>query len=339
MGRYKKLTTLFTLAVMVMGLSIAASAQGRSNRNNRNNRGNNTGYYGNTNLNSTIRNLKNNANQFENVLDRALDQSRYNETRREDQLNNLADRFKDATERLDRAYDNGRDMRRSADEANQVLRIGQQLGTALRSSRANRNRSIQTYWRNIQSDLRILARAYNSNYNNGRNNRNRGNNGNNRNNGHHGRNDDHYGRDDDRTGRNNGRYNQNLRATIVNLKNKSSRFEDRVDREKNNSRYGNNNGLESAVNRFNDAVKNLEDEYDNRRDYNDSVDEVRRVLSYGEQVDREISQSGVSQSLRSEWNSIEQDLRTLANGYNISYNGRNNNRGYGIGDILRKLPF
>ncbi len=53
-------------------------------------------------------------------------------------------------------------MRRSADEANQVLRIGQQLGTALRSSRANRNRSIQTYWRNIQSDLNVIARAYNN---------------------------------------------------------------------------------------------------------------------------------------------------------------------------------
>lgn len=333
MSRYKKLTTLFTLAVMVMGLTIAASAQwnnGRNNRNNRNNRGNNTGYYGNTNLNSTIRNLRSNAERFENVIDRELDRSRYDGTRREDQLNNLADKFRDAVVRLDGAYDNGRDMRQSADEANQVLRIGQQLSSALRGSRANRDRSIQTYWRSIQSDLRLIQRAYGNNYNNGTYRRNDD---------RYGRNDDRYGRNDDRYGRNNGRYNQNLRATIVNLRNKSRRFEDRVDRERDN-RYGsNNNGLESAVNRFDDAVKKLEDEYNNQRDYNDSVDEVRRVLSYGEQVDREVSSSG-NRNLQGEWNSIEQDLRTLANAYNIAYNGRNgNSRGIGIGDILRNLPF
>ncbi|MGI8543200.1 MAG: hypothetical protein ACR2MD_06925, partial [Aridibacter sp.] len=163
MGRYKKLISLITLAVMVMGLTIVVSAQGRSNRNRGKNK--NKGHYGNTNLNSTIKNLKNNANRFEDVLDRELDRSRYDGTRREDQLNNLARRFKDATDKLDREYDGGRDMRRSSDEARRVLALGQQLGSALRGSRANRNRSIQTYWRNIQSDLRIIARAFNSGYN------------------------------------------------------------------------------------------------------------------------------------------------------------------------------
>ena len=90
--------------------------------------------------------------------------------------------------------------------------------------------------------------------------------------------------------------------------------------------------------RFNNAVKDLEDEYDNNRDYNDSYDEVRRVLSLGEQLDREVSRSGVNRSLRNEWNSIEQDLRTLARAYNLSYNG-NNNRNTRISDIFRNFPF
>lgn len=332
MGRYKNLLTIFTLAVMVMGLSIVASAQWRNDRNNRN-----TGYYGNTNLNSTIKNLKNNSKRFEKVLDRELDRSRYDGTRREDALNGLADRFKDAVRDLDDEYDNSRDYNRSRDEVRQVLSTGQQLGNALQRSRAIRNSSVQSYWRNIQNDLNIIARSYNVRNNDRYGNDNRNNRGNNRgNNGNNGR----WGRNDNRNGRNNGN-SRNLRATIVNLKNKSSRFEDRVDRERNNSRYGrNNNGLESAVNRFNDAVKDLEDEYDNNRDYNDSFDEVRRVLSYGEQVDREISQGRVDRNLQSEWNSIEQDLRVLAQSFNIGYNGRNgNSRGYGIGDIIRNFPF
>ncbi len=333
MGRYKKLITFITLSIMLMGLSIVASAQWRDNRNNRNNRGNNTGYYGNTNLNSTIKSLKNNSKRFEKVLDRELDRSRYDGTRREDALNNLAERFKEAVKNLDDEYDNSRDYNRSRDEVSRVLSTGQQLGNALRSSRAFRNTSVQSHWRNIQNDLDIIARSYNvrnnENYGN-----NRGNNRNNRNNGRYGGNNRNSG--------NNGNYNQNLRATIVNLRNKSRRFEERVDRENNNNRYGrnNSNNLEELTNRFNDAVKNLEDEYDNRRDYNDSINEVRQVLNYGEQLDREISRSGLDRNLRQDWNSIEQDLRTLANAYNISYNGRNNNnRGYGIGDIIRNFPF
>lgn len=159
MGRYRKLISIVTLAVMFMGLTIVVSAQ---RRNNRNNRGTNTVYYGNRNLNSTIKNLKNNADRFEDVLDRELDRSRYDGTRREDNLNGLADRFKEAAERLDDEYDDGKDMNRSSDEARRVLSIGQQLGNALRQSRANRSSAVQSYWRNIQSDLRIIARAYNT---------------------------------------------------------------------------------------------------------------------------------------------------------------------------------
>lgn len=334
MGRYKKLVTFITLAVMVMGLSIVASAQGR---NNRNNRGNNNGYYGNTNLNSTIRNLRDHADRFQDVLDRELDQSRYDGTQREDRLNDLAKNFKEAAHRLDDEYDNARDHNQSRDEVSHLLSTGHHLGNALRQSRAARNSNIQTYWRSIESDLSIIARAYNIGYNSGYGNGNYGGNnpyGN-------GRNDPYGNNRNDRNNGNNGRYNQNLRATIVNLRNKSRNFENLIDRETSNNRYGrrNNNNLEQLTNRFNNAVKKLEDEYDNRRDYNDSINEARQVLNYGEQVDREISNSGLDRNLRRDWNSIEQDLRTLANAFNISYNGRNNNRGYGVGDIIRNFPF
>ena len=110
MGRYKKLISIVTLSVMVLGLSIVASAQRR-------NGGGNNDYYGNNyNLNSTIRNLKNNSKRFEDILDRELDRSRYDGSRREDNLNELAERFKKAADKLDDEYDNSRDYNRSSDE-------------------------------------------------------------------------------------------------------------------------------------------------------------------------------------------------------------------------------
>ena len=79
MGRYKKLMSFVILGVMILGLSIVASAQWRNDRRN-------TGYYGNTNLNYTIRNLNSNARTFEKVLDRELDRSRYDGSRFEERL-------------------------------------------------------------------------------------------------------------------------------------------------------------------------------------------------------------------------------------------------------------
>lgn len=320
MSRYTKIISITAMFLMVLGLTVVASAQGR------NRRGNNDDYYGNgrytANLDSAVRNLKNNARNFENVLDRELDNSRYNESDREDNLNDLAERFKRSAQDLDNEYDGYRDMNKSSDEARQVVNYGSQLDRALNRSRlANSSSNLQNSWNSIENDLATIARAYNINYNGqyGRNGRYGNNDRNNRNN-----RDDRYGR------------NTNLRSTIVNLRNKSRRFEERVD-DYDNDRYRNGN-LESLANRFDKAVKDLEDEYDNGRDYNDSDDEVRNVLSLGEQLDREVSRNGVDRNLRNDWNSIEQDLRTLANAYNISYNG-NSGRGTKIGDIIRNFPF
>lgn len=180
MDRFKKLVALFAFSLMVLALPSIASAQWRDNddynRNNgRNNR--NNGY--DRNLQGTIKSLKNLSEQFERQLDRGLDNSRIDGTRREDVLNDLAERFKDAADDLDDAYDNRRDYNRSADEARRVLNIGSQIDRAI--SRGRNVRNIQTSWRNIQRHLQVLARAYNQSYDS-RDNNNNGNRRGNRNN-------------------------------------------------------------------------------------------------------------------------------------------------------------
>ena len=164
MNRFKSLVAVFAFALLVLSLPVIASAQWRDN--NRNNR--NDDYYGNNrsnrNLNATIKNLKNRSRQFERRIDRELDRSRADGTRREDRINTLASDFTKATERLDREYDNRRDYRKSQNEAQRVLQLGSQLDRALSRGRLNNN--IQSDWNRIRQDLRILSNAYGGNYNN-----------------------------------------------------------------------------------------------------------------------------------------------------------------------------
>lgn len=151
-------------------------------------------------------------------------------------------------------------------------------------------------------------------------------------------------RDDDYNrggyGRNNGRYNQ-LDGVIRNLENRAKRFEDQMDRQDNGNYggYGRNNrrndNLEELSDRFVNAAKRLDNEYDDRGDFNRSRDEAQRVLDIGSQISRVLSRSrGSDNYLYNEWNGIENDLRIIANAYNLRYDGgynRNNRNSRGSG--------
>lgn len=160
MNRYKSLVAVFVFALLVLSLPVIASAQWRDNRRN-------DDYYGNSrynrNLNATVRNLRNRSKQFERRLDRELDRSRIDGTRREDRLNAMASDFAKAADRLDREYDNRRDYRRSRDEANRVLQLGSQLDRALSRGRLSYN--VQRDWSRIRQDLRIISSAFGGYYN------------------------------------------------------------------------------------------------------------------------------------------------------------------------------
>ena len=126
--------------------------------------------------------------------------------------------------------------------------------------------------------------------------------------------------------RNNG-YNRNLQSTVRNLKNRSNQFERRLDRELDRSRYDERN-REDRINQiaenFANAAEALDKAYDNSRDYNNSQDEVHRVLQLGNQLNRVLSRARINGNLQNEWNRIQQDLNILANAYNYNNNNRNN---------------
>lgn len=195
MNRIKNLITVFAFSLLVLALPLVASAQWRNDRNN-----GGWGGYGNNNgnLNSTIRNLKNRARSFASRIDRELDRSRYDDSRREDRLNDLAREFRGATDDLDDEYDNRSDYNDSYDEVRRVVQLGNQIDRALNNTRLSYN--IQNEWNQIRQDLRVLENAYNNRNNN--NNRNRRNDRNDRDDDWNNRN-----RRNDRNNRNNGRRN------------------------------------------------------------------------------------------------------------------------------------
>ncbi|NNE67244.1 MAG: hypothetical protein HKN33_11820 [Pyrinomonadaceae bacterium] len=336
MGRFNKLITFFAFSAMMLGLAVVASAQYRD----RGRYGNgNGGYYGNRNISSTVKSLRNSARRFEDTLDRELDRSRLDGSQREDYLNNLAKKFKNAAEDLDDEYEGYRSQRSASDEARRVLNTAAQLDNALRSSRiGRRNYTLRNSWTSIENQLRVIAREFNYRYNGtygqngGRNDRY---NRNDRRNDRWGRNDrrnDRWGRNDRNNRNRNTRYG-NISQTVSNLKYKAKSFEDRLDQDRYDNNYGSN--LEGLSDRFKNAVDDL---YDDLNDRDGGYDEARKVLNIGSQLDREISRTRVGRGVKNDWRSIERDLQTIARAYNLSYNG-NNRRGIGLGDIFRNFPF
>ncbi len=149
-------------------------------------------YYGNgrynRNLRATIQNLKNRARNFESATNRAEDRrddrddDRWGNNRNGNwggwgnnrnggyrggnygRLEDLADDFRKATDRLEDAYGNGRNLNGSRDEARRVLDIGNQIENELRNLRGGRN--LDRQWSQIRYDLNAINDVYGGYYNN-----------------------------------------------------------------------------------------------------------------------------------------------------------------------------
>ena len=192
MTRFTKLASIFALAIMVLALPSFTSAQWRDRdrdddyygRNGRNDDYYGNGRYNGRNIRGTIESLKNRARNFErqtDQMDKRNDRWGGRNNNRYGTLEDLADRFAKATDRLADAYGRGRNMNNSRDEARRVLDIGSQIENVMyggyggygnsRGNRGNRNGNGQ--WNQISRDLQIIANAYGLNsYNNGGRNRN-----------------------------------------------------------------------------------------------------------------------------------------------------------------------
>ncbi len=113
----------------------------------------------------SVRRLENASDRLQRDLDRALDHSRVDGTRREDRINQLARDFHRATENLKDRFGDGRDLYRSEGEARRVFELASQIGRIIQRTARYDNR-VASDWSQVQQELNIIGDAYGSRYNN-----------------------------------------------------------------------------------------------------------------------------------------------------------------------------
>ena len=191
-NRPRLIQTLIAAALMAIFLPLIASAQGtydpwgrnrdRDYRRNRDYDNDNYGRrgYGNRNLREVARRLDDRSGDFQRHLDSSLDRSRYDDTRREDNINELARQFRNAASRFRDRVD---DRDGGSNEARQLLQVGSRMDNLMARLRVDGR--TQSDWSRIRQDLRIVSDAYGYGYGGGYG-------------GGYGRDDDYYGNDNDR---------------------------------------------------------------------------------------------------------------------------------------------
>lgn len=158
--------SIFAAAILALALPVLAVAQGGYGYpdygQNRDNRNGNYGRYDERYLRDSIHRLDRLAKDFQRTLDRELDRSHEDGTRHEDRLNNEARDFRNAVSRLKSSFGNGRDLNRSRDEAQRVLREADRTEQVARHH--FRNRRLASDWGQIRRELQIIANAFGSGY-------------------------------------------------------------------------------------------------------------------------------------------------------------------------------
>ena len=125
--------------------------------------GRNNGSYDTRYLRDVAERVRDNARNLERDVDRLLDNSRVNGTRREDRINNEVKEFRQAADRFrSRVGDNGNDRNRGYQEAQYLIQAANQTERMLSRLRVDS----RTYadWRQIKQDLRTIANAYGMRY-------------------------------------------------------------------------------------------------------------------------------------------------------------------------------
>jgi TolA-binding protein len=156
-------TVAFSLLFsFVLLSSVSVQAQWRDRDDRRNERRNDR--WGNTNkrvVENTIRRVEQRTNVFVQQVDRALDNSRADGTRREDRINELARQLENATDELRTEFDRSDSLQENRDEVQRIIRLASQIEQAMRRARVRPN--VTTSWRNLKTELNSLARVYNVN--------------------------------------------------------------------------------------------------------------------------------------------------------------------------------
>jgi hypothetical protein len=106
-----------------------------------------------------IKRVEDRSDKFEKEFDKALDRSRLNNTRREDQLNDYADDLEKATDELREEFDRRDAWAENKPEVRKCLEIATKLNVAMRNRRLGTK--VESTWSALRYELNTLADVYN----------------------------------------------------------------------------------------------------------------------------------------------------------------------------------
>jgi len=161
MKNRRTILTVVAAALVALCLPVLASAQGSYGRND--------GYYGRYDsraVRDAARRVNDRSRDFQRHLDSALDRSRYDDTRREDRINEAGQEFRNAASNFRNSIGDGRNMNRAADEARQLIQVASRIDRFVMRTRLDPRTANE--WAQIRQDLRLIADVYGINFNGGR---------------------------------------------------------------------------------------------------------------------------------------------------------------------------
>jgi hypothetical protein len=165
MNRRSTILSAFAALLFALSLSSVASAQRNDpwwGRNDRNGRNNGYGRYDSATLRDVAQRIKDRSHDLERDVNRSLDHSRINGTRREDQINADAQDFRRAADRFKSRVGNGNNSNNGYTEAQELLSLGNRIGNEI--SRARLDSRSYSDWSSINQDLRVVADIYGLGY-------------------------------------------------------------------------------------------------------------------------------------------------------------------------------
>ncbi|HXH68975.1 MAG TPA: hypothetical protein VNI60_01375 [Pyrinomonadaceae bacterium] len=245
-----------------------------------------------------IRNVEERVDRFVVQFDYALDNSRLNNTRREDNLNQRARDLEAATDELRREFDRNDSRRENSQEVRKCLNIASDINAVMRNRRLNA--ASERNWAAVRSELNALARTYNLPQIGGAYNPNT-------------------------PGRGNSSLSRaQIDRIIRNLEERVDRFVVQFDYALDNSRLNNTR----RENRLNERARDLERATDELRrvfDRNDSLrensQEVRNCLNIASDIDVAMRNRRLNRATENNWRAVRAELNALARAYNLSPTG------------------
>jgi hypothetical protein len=156
MNNRRTILTVVATALLALCLPVLASAQGSYGR------GRYDGYDRYDRYNRTLRDaarrVSDRSRDFQRHIDAALDRSRYDDTRREDRINEMANDFRNAANGFRNEVGDGRNINRGADEAQRMLQLASRIDRFISRTRLDSRSAYD--WSQIRQDLRVIADAY-----------------------------------------------------------------------------------------------------------------------------------------------------------------------------------